>query len=325
MNSTVFLFSGQGAQYYQMGAELYAHDHAYRSAFDRCADIVRDQTRFDLLASVFDQPLVESTHYDNLEETNVALLAQGYATAQALLARGIQPQALLGYSLGELIAAAVAEVLTLDAAFRLAQAQAQHIVQRVTPAAMVAVLASPALLLENPQLAALGEIACINSSQHFVMSIATAKANVFLAELERQAITWSCLPVRYGFHSSLIAAAEFGYAELVDQTNLQAPKWPIYSSLLGGRLPHYDGSHFWQVARGVVRFRDTIANLWAVEPRLFIDCGPSGTLVAFVKQQLGHSANALPAMNQFGRNLETMSKIELTLAAEHTSGVLLHG
>ncbi len=316
MSSVIFLFSGQGAQYYQMGAGLYANDSVYRSAFERCSAFAGAVRGRSLVDSVFGQPMENSDGYDDLEETSLALLAQGYATAQSLLARGIRPDALVGYSLGEMTAAVIAGVLGLEQAIKLIRAQARHIERQAPPAAMLAILGSPALMLENPALSRLSEMACINSPQHFVVTTQLANLDTLTKELNLLNVNWARLPVRYGFHGSLLDSAESGYAEHAGHIEFREPAWPVYSSLLAARVQHFDGRHFWQVARGVLRFRDLIFNLWAAEPRIFVDCSPTGTLASFVRQILGNSTSALPAMNRFGRNLDTMAQIELALKQE---------
>jgi len=299
-----------------MGAELYTSDPAYRAAFERCADIAGDVRGRSLVDSVFGRPMADSDGYDDLEETNLALLAQGYATAQSLLARGVRPDALAGYSLGELTAAVVSGALGLEQALGLVRAQARHVARRAPQAAMVAILASPALMLEHPALGRLGEIACINSPRHFVVTARLADFDALAAELARLDVNWARLPVRYGFHGSLLDAAEPGYAEHAGHIEFREPAWPVYSSLLAARVRRYDGRHFWQVARGLLRFRDLIVNLWAAEPRVFVDCSPTGTLASFARQILGHQEAALVSMNRFGRNLDTMAQLELALKPE---------
>ncbi len=313
MSSIVFLFSGQGAQYYQMGAELYGHDPAYRQAFDHCAEIVGDIGGYSLTDSVFQRPMVDSDSYDDLEETNLALIAQGYAIVQSLKARGIHPDALAGYSNGELTAAIVSGALDLEQAMRMILAQSRHVKQTVPEAAMVAILSSPSLILESPMLSGLCEIGCINSPQHFVVTTRLTDFERLTDELDRLEVNWARLPVRYGFHGSLLDPAEPGYAAQAYRVEFRKPSLPVYSSLRAARVNGYDDCYFWQVARGVLRFRDLVVNLWAAEPRIFVDCSPTGTLASFARQTLGNTATILTAMNRFGRNLETMAQLETAL------------
>lgn len=306
-----------------MGAEAWQGDPAYRAAIEACEQAAGPVKGRTLSASMFSQPMSASEGYDDLEETNLVLLAQGYATAQALMARGVRPVALLGYSLGELVACAVGGALTLADAFTLARRHARHVVATAPPGSMVAVLASPGLLLERPELAGLGEIGCINAPGHFVMSVAPDALPRLRALLDAQDVQWVRLPVRYGFHSALIEAAGPGYAALGQGIAFRQPELPVYSASLAARLAQPDGAHFWKVARGLVRFRDLATNLWAERPRLFVDCGPSGTLAAFLRLHLGAAVPAVAAMNQFGRNLDTLAKAAATAtdAAATKSGL----
>jgi acyl transferase domain-containing protein len=316
MSSVIFLFSGQGAQYYQMGAELYYNDPAYRQAFDYCAEIVGDIGGYSLIESVFRRPTIDSDGYDDLEETNLALLAQGYATVKSLNARGIWPDALAGYSLGELTAAIVSGGITLEQAMRMIQAQSRHVKQTVPKAAMIAILSSPSLILESQTLSRLCEIACINSPQHFVATASLMDVDRLTNELNQREISWARLPVNFGFHSSLLDTAESGYSTHAHRVEFQKPSLPVYSSLSAARINRYDPDYFWQVARGVLRFRDLVTNLWAAEPRIFVDCSPTGTLASFIRQTLGNSIPTFTAMNRFGRNLDTLTQIETALRAQ---------
>lgn len=310
MRSIIFLFGGQGSQYYQMGAELYHHDRDYQRAFDDCAALAGITHGRTLIESVFGQPMVESESYDDLEETNLVLLAQGYAMAQALKARGIQPDALAGYSLGEFTAAVVSGAIALNDAIVLLRANSQHVKRHAPPASMLAVLASPQLWLDDPDLARWGEIGCINSPHHFVVIARPDVSDSLTQRLNQLEVHWARLPIRNGFHSSLLDAAERDYPSLIDGFRFSPPNCPTYSSYLAGRVHAYDGVHFWKTARGLVRFRDLIVNLWAAAPRVFVDCSPSGTLAAFIKQILGPSAPVYSTINRFGRNIETMEQIE---------------
>jgi bacillaene synthase trans-acting acyltransferase len=234
MPSIIFLFSGQGAQYYQMGADLYANDSIYRAAFERCSDLAGEVRGQSLIDCVFGRPMADSDGYDDLEETNLALLAQGYATAQSLLARDIQPDALAGYSLGEITSAAVSGALELEQALGLLRTQARHVARNAPEAAMVAVLGSSSLMVEQPELARLGEVACINSPQHFVVTTPLANLAPLTHELSRLDVNWARLPVRYGFHGSLLDPAERGYAEHASHIEFHEPHAGLRSAAAGG-------------------------------------------------------------------------------------------
>src|SRR5262249_12129880 len=115
---TAFMFPGQGPQSAGMAAGLYRTQSVFRDAMNRCAALARPQLERDLLEVIFaaeaDDALVNRTDY-----TQPALFAVEYALAQLLKSWGIVPDALIGHSLGELAAACVADVMTLEDAMRL--------------------------------------------------------------------------------------------------------------------------------------------------------------------------------------------------------------
>lgn len=311
----VFLFSGQGSQYYQMGAQLFAQDAAYREAFERCAALAGPVKGRGLVEIVFSRPAAESEGWDDQVEAGLALFAQGYATAQALIARGVRPDALAGYSLGEKMALALAEAASLGEMLALVRAESLHSFASAPEAALVSILASPRILTDDPTLTRFGEVACINSPQNFVMACPLDALEPFGRALDRRDITWVKVPVRRGFHSSLIEAAEPGYAELAADIDFREPRLPIYSSLTAARLRRIEPDHFWRLARGQVRFAQLVSNLWTALRPTFVDLSPGGSLAAFVRQQIGPEAPAYAVMNPAGRDVETMERAVRALKA----------
>src|SRR5262249_61172282 len=122
--STAFMFSGQGPQHAGMAAELYCTHSVFRNAMDRCRALVAPHLERDLLKVIFAQEsadaLVNRTDY-----TQPALFAVEYALAQLVKSWGILPDALIGHSLGEITAACLADVMTLEDAMRLVTARGQ--------------------------------------------------------------------------------------------------------------------------------------------------------------------------------------------------------
>ena len=302
------MFAGQGAQYYQMGRELYEQDGAYRAAMDRCdqaAGLIGGQLVSQI---VLGRPMADSEHFDSQHESTPALLAVGWSLAQSLFARGLRPDLLLGYSFGETIAATVAGTIPLEDAFRLVADQARLIESTLPRGAMVAILANWTAMAAHPVFAGC-ELAAVNSPRHFVVSLPLAALPAFTAGLDAMETVYARLPVRYGFHASFIEPAGPGLRALSAGRPRHAPSIPIVSSMSTTLFDAGDPDHFWHVARRPIRFADTIRALEAEAPGRYIEAGPTGTLATFVKQVLGPRTPALPAINQFGHNLRTMSEI----------------
>jgi len=307
MPRTIMMFPGQGAQYYQMGRELYRENPVFRQAMDRCDAIAR---HFGLSASdiVYSRPLGDSEHFDRVGESNVALLAVGYALAQTLLERGVVPHRLLGYSLGETVAAVVAGVLSLEDGFRLVHGQARLFEQLGPRGGMVAVLAESGRV--SACVGGLGaEIAAVNSPTHCVVSVAARDLQAVCETLERQGLIWARLPIRYPFHASPIDALAEPMHHFLAGFRFAPPRLAIVSAATCGVVERFDAAHIWAVMRGVLRFRDTIEALAREGAWTLVEAGPSGTLASFTRQIGAPGIAAWPAIDQFGQNATTIQRV----------------
>ncbi|BGE87888.1 MULTISPECIES: acyltransferase domain-containing protein [Methylosinus] len=309
MTRTLIMFCGQGAQYYQMGRELHHADPIFRDAMDRCETIAADLGGPRIADVIFGRPMAESQGFDRLAESNAALLAIGFALATRLEAAGIAPDALLGYSLGETIAAVFAGALSLEDGFRLVLGQADIFARAAPAGAMIAVLVEPERLAALPEATRLCEIAAINAPRHCVLSLRADDAAVVEAALERAGLTYARLPIRFPFHASAIAPVEPDMIRLASGCRFAPPRWPIVSATTGGVAEPFDGAHLWRVMRQPLRFRETIEALAREGDWLLLEAGPSGTLASFVRQIGAPGVAAFPAIDQFGNNSATLARL----------------
>ena len=127
--------------------------------------------------------------------------------------------------------------------------------------------------------------------------------------MEEQTRVHVVLPVRFGFHSPLVEPVRDGLLDIATQLGFGRPRLPMISCALAEPVAALDAAHFWTVNRGMVRFADAIAAIAADPAAVLIDVGPSGTLAGFIRMGGGARATALPAMNQFGRDMETLERI----------------
>jgi bacillaene synthase trans-acting acyltransferase len=305
----VFMYSGQGAQYFQMGRALFEADPAYRDALLRAEAVCGPINGRTVSEILFSRAISDSEHFDRLAETHPVLLSVAFALTEALAVRGVRPDMLLGYSLGETIAAVVAGALPLDQAFWTLRAQAALYERAAPPGRLVAVLGHRSYLDDAPQWRGRAHLAAVNGPGHIVAAVTEADLPPFLGWLEDSRLASVVLPVRFGFHSPLVEPVKQGFMDIAEQLGFGRPVLPILSCALAGEVDLLNADHFWGVNRGMVRFADTVRDIAADPALVLIDVGPSGTLAGFIRAAGGARATALPVINQFGRDMQTLERV----------------
>jgi acyl transferase domain-containing protein len=313
----LFMFSGMGSQYYGMGAELYRTDAMFRHHLDRCdqkAQRLLGQSTVDLLYRERADPFAP---FDRTVESAPALLMIQYSLARTLMDRGFRPSALLGYSMGELAAAAISDIISIDDVLHFVVEQAEWMRAKCEPAGMLAVLAPTAIRTQFPEAFRGTTLAGINFSRHFVVTGCRSDLSDLHALLKKEDILCQLLPIEHGFHSPLIDPAYESSISLMGQYSLRTPKITVYSCALrrslGAEAPDCD--YFWQVYRQPVYFLEMIQNLEQTGPWLYCDLGPAGSLANFVKYSLESDSRSGfgHAVDQFGRNATTLQALESDL------------
>src|SRR6185437_11570677 len=195
------------------------------------------------------------------------------------------PQYVLGSSLGEVAAATIAGMLSVQDGFSFVVEQARIFERHCRPGTMIAVLADPRLHAETPVLREMSEVAAINSDRHFVIALPLSALQAIERSLRTAAVTFHRLPVSHGFHSSLIDEAKTEFQRLQGQLTLREPSIPFVSCTTGWRREVLrDGCDFWSVVRSPMNVPAAIERLEEVGATEFIDLGPSGSLANFGKR-----------------------------------------
>ncbi|HEU4321543.1 MAG TPA: MupA/Atu3671 family FMN-dependent luciferase-like monooxygenase [Roseiflexaceae bacterium] len=312
-----WLFPGQGAQHVGMGADLYAQEPAFRDALDRCAALLTPLLGLDIRTLIFAEPEAESTkdtkgtngsehgnaklktQNSKLTETVLAqpaLFAVEYALAQLWLARGVVPQALLGHSLGEYVAATVAGVFSLEDALALVAARGK-LMQTLDGGAMLAVALGEQQIGEllTPELA----LAAVNGPTTCVVS-GSDQAIAGLAErLTAQGQVFRRLHVSQAFHSPLVEPILEEFRQQLQRISLRAPQLPIASNLTGGWLTAAEATSvdYWvQQARQPVRFADGLRSVLADGATVLLEVGPGQTLAALARRQIPAGVEVQPSL-----------------------------
>lgn len=281
---TAFLFPGQGAQFVDMSAELIERFPAYREAFHRVAALFLAEG-IDVREAIFgthEQP-ASTTDLAQTRITQPALFTVEYALSETLRDMGIKPVALHGHSIGELVAATVAGVFSLEDAVTLVAARGR-LMQSTRPGAMAAVPISAdeleALLPSDV------EIAASNSTTNTVVSGPEEPITVFLQELEDLGMPATRLQTSHSFHSSSLDPVLSEFRSVVAGLTLSTPTIPLISNVTGTWMTDDQATSpdYWVAqVRQRVRFAEGMATLSALGPLTTIEVGPGRALTTFAR------------------------------------------
>ena len=309
----IFLFSGQGSQSYQMGAEIYHHDAIFRMWMDKLDEIATDLMGESVIRYVYDEKERHAV-FDQLKYSHPAIFMFEYSLVQLLLERGLEPDFVIGASLGEFTSAVVAGVIDVEVALHLIIKQAAVLESYCPDGAMLAILGAPNLYHQVGLINKNSEIAAINYHSHFVVSGKKQNLEQIVLGLKRDSIPYQFLPVSKGFHSSLIESAKSVYLSYLYAEAYRPAQIPFISCVTGRSLKEIPEDYFWQVMRKPIMFRKAIVELEKRQDNnTYIDLSASGTLATFTKYNLGKQSRScsFALCTPFGQKLNRIERIIL--------------
>ncbi|WP_019912655.1 hybrid non-ribosomal peptide synthetase/type I polyketide synthase [Paenibacillus sp. HW567] len=284
----VFMFPGQGAQYVNMGRELYHNEPIFRRYLDQCFAVLRMHSETDYHAILF--PSGEEAEQARewmarLDHSQVILFIFGYALAGLLMEWGIKPDAVVGYSLGEYIAGVISGLLTLEQAIPLILRRGQ-LFQRLPDGMMLSIPLPLGKVL--PLLGDSLEVAIDNQ----VSCVVGGPVNLVL-ELEEKLKQSKCvctpLPFSKVIHTSRVESILDDYRAAIESVQFQPVKLRFMSSVTGdwAGTEELAASQYWiDQLKEKVSFVKAIQHL-ADKRTLFIEIGPGHDLSALVKRTFG--------------------------------------
>ena len=287
-----FMFPGQGAQHSAMGAQLYRDEPAFRHHIDEaCARLARSHG-IELRDVLFVNPgAAVDPRLDQTALTQPALFVMSHALARLWQEWGVQPDVLVGHSVGEYVAACLAGVFSLDDALAVVATRGR-LIQALPGGAMVAVRLSEQAV--TPLLTAALSLASVNGPEACVVAGPKGEIGALEAILAAREIIHRRLRTSHAFHSSMVDPMLGEFGAVVRALALKAPQIPIVSTVTGARLSAAEATDpgYWtRHVRQTVRFSAALATLGAEEGgnrRLLLEVGPGRTLATLAKQTLPH-------------------------------------
>lgn len=301
MSNLVFLFSGQGSQAFHMGREIAEKCPAFRERMEHLDGVARTALGHSVLDIVFDPARNRFDPFDRLLHSNAALFMLQFSLAEFLMRAGARPAALLGASLGELVALTLAGAWTPEQGLRLVIDMSRALERGLPPGGgMLVVLTPPSIMSERPDLFTQVELAGVSSRQHFIAAGPVDRLKRIEHMLGAEDVPCMILPVRYAFHSSHIDTTSAALADVFGRQT--APlTLPVVSCVTADAVRHVPEGHLWRVVRDPMRISDAFAGLEARQDSIFVDLGPSGTMATVAKYNLrpGSKSEMLSVMSPF--------------------------
>lgn len=309
--SVVFMFSGQGSQYYNMGRELYFSNSTFKMWMDKLNLIFYNQNGESLLDILYDSSREKSQPFDNIRYTHPAIFMVEYSLAQVLLGKGIYPDYVLGTSLGEFTACAISGVLSCEDVMDCLMVQAQMLEANCIGGGMLAVVNDYRLYDMEPILHNNLELASVNFHSHFVVSGSQDKLKKAETYLKAKEVLFLRLPVKIGFHSYLVDPIALEYTQFLKTKVYRNPQVEFVSAMKGGIVKSIDSSYLWDVVRKPMEFQGALKSLDSSKEHIYIDLGPSGTLANFTKYNLDKESqsNIFSIITPFNNELKNLERM----------------
>jgi len=282
-----FMFTGQGAQYVNMALELYQVEPTFREQVDLCSELLKPHLGFDLRDLLYPAEEQAEEAAERLKQTFItqpALFVIEYALARLWMEWGIRPQAMIGHSIGEYVAACMAGVFSLEDALALVAARGR-MMQSLPGGAMLSVPLSEDEVrsLLNEKLS----LAVINAPTLCVISGPPDAVDELEARLVEKDVAYRRLHTSHAFHSPMMDPILETFTERVAQVDLHPPRPPFISNVTGTWITAEeatDPSYWARHLRHTVRFADGVGELLKEPARILLEVGPGRTLSTLTRQ-----------------------------------------
>lgn len=301
-NGPVFVYSGNGCQWHEMGKALFAQSALFRSTLKDLDQLFSHYADFSLVAELTGE---NGNRYHLTQYAQPALFALQVGITQVLNAHGIHPVAVLGHSVGEVAAAWAAGALSLADAVKVIFYRSYHQASTQGLGGMTAVTMSAEdlhLLLAELALSQV-YLAGINSPRGVTLAGAEAELSLVEQALTARNISFRRLELDYPFHSPAMDALQYGICRDLKDLTVMRPTLPMFSTVTGAQLDKHavDAHYWWQNIRQPVQFNAALSTMLATGINIAIEIGAHPVLQRYLN-------DSFKAANVQGLVLPTLTK-----------------
>lgn len=277
--ATVLLFPGQGYQYLNMGRQLYEEIPVFRQAVDRCAEILQAHLQEDIRVYIAGNTSTEkeesAVYHQHIAQPLMFVIS--YALTCVLREWGIRPDAMLGQSIGEYVAAFFAGVFELEEVLLLVAVRGKLMEQ--LPSGVMLYVPMPEqelekMLGEELAIATVNEPGCLVAGEELAVSELENK-------LKQLRIVTMRLEISHAGHSHLLDGMLEKFAAVLEKITFKAPIVPFISNVTGDWITAamaVDPQYWMDHVRKTVRLSDGLKKIAAMEHAVYIEAGPGNAL-----------------------------------------------
>ncbi len=295
----VFMFPGQGSQFADMAKGLFDTEPTFRQHVEYCSKLLAPLLKFDLREVLYPTAAGAEEAAQLLRQTQVtqvALFIVEYGLAKLWMRWGVRPQAMIGHSVGEYVAACLAGVFSLEDALALVAARGR-LMMRMAEGVMLAVA-----LPEEEAEPLLGEelsLAAVNAPRAFVVSGRDEAVERLETRLAAREVKYRRLQTSHAFHSAMVEPVLEEFTAEVRKIKLTAPTLPYISNVTGKwiTVEEATAASYWaRHLRQTVRFSDGLRQLHQESDAVWLEVGPGQTLSTLAREQVGRERVVLSSL-----------------------------
>ncbi|QEG23834.1 non-ribosomal peptide synthetase/type I polyketide synthase [Mariniblastus fucicola] len=319
-----FVFTGQGAQWWQMGRELYANEPVFKNLIDRIDALLAPLASWSLVNEMMNAESESSSRIHLTSIAQPAIFALQVALAELWKSWGIEPAKVIGHSVGEVAAAYVAGVYTLDDAVKIIfhRSRLQDSAGGDGRMAAVGISASEASEMIGQNTDKL-QVAVINSPSMVTIAGDREPLEELVDQLKKDDKFVRLLRINYAFHTHHMDPIREELLDALSDINPLPSRIPFVSTVTSCVLPgeKLDAMYWWRNVRQPVLFASAMSNLVRAGGRLFLELGPHPALESSIMDVMSEQGKQGSAFHSLKRKTSESEQILTNLAGLHVLGM----